>query len=275
MISLIAGLYAILGILLYLIFRPGVSYFLYYSGIAFLIESFMSKPDQYLILIYHKVSDEAGKYSVSPQIFEDQMKFLKKKFKILRLDDISNIWNLTGKKIIITFDDGYDDNYHNAFRIAKKFSLPIHIFLITSRINGKEYLTWKQIKDMQTSGLVVFGNHSRNHLILSDLDTKRVKHEIVKASTDLEKKLGKVKYFSYPFGDRFDSKTTRILKEAKFQYALTWIPGINDRYSDNFQLKRISINDLSVQTRFKLKYPNLFFKLKRNNESNGYHQILE
>ncbi|MBI2558013.1 polysaccharide deacetylase family protein [Candidatus Woesearchaeota archaeon] len=259
----IAEVLALISLFGYLIFKPSTLSLLYYSGIAFLIEFFMSKPGQYLIIVYHKVSDEPSKYSVSPEIFEKQIKFLKKNFRILKLDHANNMHNLKGRKIVITFDDGYDNNYNNAFRIAKKYNVPIHIFPVSGRVNKKGYLTWKQIQGMQKSGLVLFGNHTRTHPILSDLDAKSIKKDIIGANTDLGEKIGSVKYFCYPFGDRFDSKTIRILQDLKFDYALTWIPGINDSSSDSLQLKRISINDLSMQNKFKLKYPNLFFKLKR------------
>ena len=66
--------------------------------------------------------------------------------------------------MILTFDDGYADNYTNAFPLLQKYGMIGHFFIITDFVNEKrpEYMTWPQIEEMSAAGQR-FGSHSRNH----------------------------------------------------------------------------------------------------------------
>lgn len=106
-----------------------------------------------VFLNYHRViSDE--EYSknnrpdddliVSKSVFEKQIKYLKQNFNVISINDINKNFNLK-KKIVITFDDGYFDNFENAFPILQKYNCPAIIYIVTSFLDNKNYPWWLKI----------------------------------------------------------------------------------------------------------------------------------
>lgn len=132
-----------------------ILYFLiYYSGILnlFIRINKNRRNHSALILIYHRIIDQKDRilyksYSVHHLLkdFEKEMAYLKKTYKIISLNDlVSKIKEnraLDAPSIVITFDDGYQDNYRLAYPILKKYSIPATIFLTTSLI-GTKNRTW-------------------------------------------------------------------------------------------------------------------------------------
>ena len=104
-----------------------------------------------VIFVYHRICPEKGNSSVAnicPEEFEKQIRYLKEKFKIYSLEKLINVLenNQKNKKeseniAVITFDDGYKDNYLYAYPILKKYKIPATIFLISNYI-GKDKLFW-------------------------------------------------------------------------------------------------------------------------------------
>ena len=73
--------------------------------------------------------------------------------------------HLQTNSCLITFDDGYADNFYYAFPLLKRFNIKATIFINTAYIEtDPDYLTWQQIKEMQQSGLVDFQLHSHRHM---------------------------------------------------------------------------------------------------------------
>ncbi len=106
-----------------------------------------------VFLNYHRIiSDEEyfknnrpdNDLIVSKSIFEEQIKYLKQNFNIISINDVNKNLNLK-KKIIITFDDGYLDNFVNAFPILQKYNCPAIIYIVTSFLNNKNYPWWLKI----------------------------------------------------------------------------------------------------------------------------------
>ncbi|MEW6608824.1 MAG: polysaccharide deacetylase family protein [bacterium] len=123
---------------------------LYYSGITQLLHHFIaSKTRLAVILRYHSVADEdfvyaTPKITVSTGDFEKQIKYLSKKYNIISLEDIA-VHIKEGKELprnslAITFDDGYKDNYLNAYPILKKYGATATFFLVAGCIDGKDIL---------------------------------------------------------------------------------------------------------------------------------------
>lgn len=106
-----------------------------------------------LVLAYHRIAEadpqtfkyDFGVVSASPSDFRNQMKFVRENFEVLSFADLNSLEQV-GKKwperaLIVTFDDGYLDNYTNAFPILKDLGIPATIFLATNHI-GKQQLFW-------------------------------------------------------------------------------------------------------------------------------------
>jgi peptidoglycan/xylan/chitin deacetylase (PgdA/CDA1 family) len=166
------------------------------------------------ILMYHYINDEEphkSKLGVSPEAFERQMRFLSEhKYNVLPLEELVNIIKekkkFLPKTVAITFDDGYLDNYTNAYPVLKKYMIPATIFVVINRIGKRlgsdDYMSWQQIKELSDSGLVTIGSHSMNHPNLTEVDADdKLKYEILESKRILEETLHKkVDFFSYPFG---------------------------------------------------------------------------
>jgi len=231
------------------------------------ISSADTKP---LFVIGHCQKYKLRLLNVSPQSFDRQMAFLKNNgYQVISLDDYIE-GKRAGKKfnhktVVITFDDGYVDNYTNAYPILIKYHLPATIFLISDAVGQTPIiLNWDQVKEMSQNG-ISFGSHTRNHVYLPSQSKERMKDEIIESRHVIEEHLGKpVYYFSYPCGG-FSEEIKAITVLAGYKAALTTNRG-NDRYNiDLFELDRIHVNnwDNNFSFYFKLSgFYNLFRLLK-------------
>ncbi len=123
------------------------------SGLLWLFEFLRKrmKKGKVIVLFYHRVLDDKQikdyyrpAVAVSVPTFKKQMELLQKKHKVISLDDAVNLLQerkpLGNDYMVITFDDGYADNYENAFPILKEYNLPATIFLTTDYIDSNRLL---------------------------------------------------------------------------------------------------------------------------------------
>jgi peptidoglycan/xylan/chitin deacetylase (PgdA/CDA1 family) len=118
-------------------------------------------PEKYTVpvIMFHQVEkiDNREPNWVSPENFEFQMAFLKKNgFKVISLDQLVEAIKagkkLSRKSVVLTFDDGYENNYTNAYPILKKYGYTATIFLISDLIDTKGYVTSKEVEEMYAGG---------------------------------------------------------------------------------------------------------------------------
>jgi peptidoglycan/xylan/chitin deacetylase (PgdA/CDA1 family) len=227
------------------------------------------------ILMYHGITDsEAGSMYVNPRNFSRQMDFLKKEgYSVISLNDLVEGIREGVKfgpgTVVITFDDGYEDNYLYAFPILAKYSFPATVFLITGYIDKKEgYLTWDQARVMVSNGIDL-GGHTRNNMYLPSIsDTARLWEEIAGSKKDIQENTQKsADYFCYPIGG-FNDKIKNAVIKAGYKGACTTNRG-RDRYNnDVFELNRVKVtnSDINKPFHFRAKlsgYYNLFRSLKK------------
>ncbi len=220
-----------------------------------------------IILMYHSVTDlidnkdDIGR-TVPENLFDIQMNYLKKcGYNVISLkkgiEYILCKSSLPKKSIIITFDDGYEDNYLNAWPILKKYNYPATIFLISSYVDRPrnfDYLLEKgiharsldynQIQEIQIdSDLVTFGFHTKSHVRLSGQDASALDDELSVGLSNLEKHGIKTDLFAYPYGgaSTFNEIVIQKLEALKILAACTTITGINKPGDDVFRLKRMHI----------------------------------
>lgn len=225
------------------------------------------------ILMYHGIRDggDSSMY-VTPDNFARQMAFLKnEKYSVISLDElvdgIESGEKFDSKTLVITFDDGYSDNYLNAFPVLVKQGFPATIFLPTGHIGTEGYLTWDQVKIMMAHG-VDFGAHTINHVYLpSEKDTASLWKEVSGSKKAIAAATGKSpEYFAYPTGG-FNDKVKSAVKMAGYKGACTTNRGF-DRYNkDIFELKRVKVtnSDMNKPFHFRAKlsgYYNLFRSAK-------------
>ena len=220
------------------------------------------------ILMYHYLSAPPPNadairrdLSVSPAQFEAHLAYLRQAgyetitFQQLILA-VSRNADLPAKPVIITFDDGYRDNYDNAFPLLRKYSYTATFFIFTQPIdsNNVDYLSWQMVTDMHKAGME-FGSHSYRHPDLRNRDIDFLVYEILGSKEAIEERVGEpVRFFAYPSG-RYDDLTIRVLDSANFWAAVTTQWGAEHAYGDRFEMPRIRVrgNDAAEDLAEKLK----------------------
>ena len=108
---------------------------------------------QITILMFHRVGPAKNAWLLPPtntSDFEDQMKYLSKTHEILSLNELATCLRggkpLAKKVAVVTFDDGYRDNYRYAFPILKKYKIPATIFLVTGHIDTGNLFWFEKIE---------------------------------------------------------------------------------------------------------------------------------
>ncbi len=106
------------------------------------------------ILAYHQVAAADDIYNIDPRDFEAQMSYLAANgYTAISLADMFAAGRgekaLPAKPVIITFDDGYEDNYLTALPIMEKYGMRGTVFVIASLVGQPEYLNWDEIRDLR------------------------------------------------------------------------------------------------------------------------------
>lgn len=193
------------------------------------------------ILTYHSISDVPiglDYLSVRSCDFESQIKYLMENgYTPLYVDQL-DIADYYQKPIIITFDDGYQDNYLVAYQILKQYGFKATIFIVVNNINRVGFLTDTQIQEM--SDLISFQCHTASHCDLYKTPEKDYYNEYIASKTNLEAITNKPVYaLSYPF-NKYNDKVIRLLSQH-YNYALTTNPGLYSKNDGAYRMKRISI----------------------------------
>lgn len=215
------------------------------------------------ILMYHYISippEDADKYrtdlSVDPQDFRRQMNYLAQNgFETINLYDlslaISNKKELPEKPIIITLDDGYQDNYENAFPILQEHGFQATFFVVTEFIdnNLQNYMTWEMVEEMSAAGMQI-EPHSKTHADLSLHEKDYIVYEILGSMETVEVHTGKrPRFFCYPAG-RYNETTIEVLQELDFWGAVTTASGNWHNYDERYEWSRIRMRNTTALPEF-------------------------
>lgn len=206
------------------------------------------------ILMYHYLSTPPSDadairldLSVAPDQFESDLAYLRQagyetiSFKQLSFA-LSQGAALPPKPIIISFDDGYRDQYENAFPILRKYGYTATFFVFTQPIdfNAPEYLTWDMVIEMAQAGME-FGSHSYSHPDLRGKDVDFLVFEILASKEAIEERTGElVRFFAFPSG-RYDDFLIHVLKTANFWSAVTTEWGAEQSYANRFEMPRVRV----------------------------------
>jgi peptidoglycan/xylan/chitin deacetylase (PgdA/CDA1 family) len=185
---------------------------------------------------------------VTPAQFEEHLRYLKENgYRTISLYQLllhlTHGEPLPEKPIILTFDDGYRDNFENAFPLLQEYGFKATFFLITNFIDeGRPlYMTWDQVKTLIQAGHEI-GGHSRDHPDLRGKDIDFLVWQILGTKEAIQNGAGITpRFFSYPSG-KYDENTIAVLKSAHYWGAVTVHQGVRQSSDALFELQRIRIH---------------------------------
>ncbi len=208
------------------------------------------------ILCYHSIDMSGSPVSLHPQRFADQMVYLRRQgYQAVTLHDVveyaQNGHTSVNRPVCIVFDDGYKNNYTEAFPVLLNVGFSATIFVTTDyceksnkwdeqsmSIPSFPMMSWHEIVEMSHHG-IEFGSHTKSHPKLAEIDAKMAREELEGSKVALEDHLGKkVEFASYPYGS-FNSEV-KTLAESLFKAVVSTRLGKVQLGSDIHALERIN-----------------------------------
>ena len=230
------------------------------------------------ILMYHSVGNNLAFFTVKPDNFEKQLKYLKSEnFYVIKLSELINKIKKgedVGNCVCLTFDDGYLDNIEIVLPLLKKYNFPATIFIPTNLL-GKKFinsegvsllvLSEKNIREAD-SNLLEFMPHTDSHVLLNDLPENKYNGELLVSRTKIELLTGKLaNILAYPKG-KYSESVINYLKLNNWLAAVTVEPGLIDRATNLYGLNRNAIVLNTSFSEFKLKTSSrleIYIRLKK------------
>lgn len=182
-------------------------------------------------ICYHEVgADGKDLYSVSDTVFRTHLREFKQAgYTFINVDDLAEV--LEGKQklplnpLLITFDDGYTNNYTHALPVLEAEGAKATVFMVSSKIGVRNRLTIKQLQEMHSKGFAI-GSHTVNHENLVPMSQEERISELKNSKQQLEKKLGfKIRSIAYPCG----KANNEILQEAGKHYTVGFFANVNPK----------------------------------------------
>jgi len=206
---------------------------------------YMKPMDGVLILEYHKVSNDDDVYSVPEREMAAQLDYLKAEgYTTISMRDFARARKgrveLPEKPIVLTFDDGYKNNYTKLYPLLLARDMKATIYVAVNRLGLDEYMTWENLREMEAHGIEI-GSHTANHLPLTELSKDKQFEELRASKLLIEWNGLKTVYaFSYPNG-KYDGGIIQMLKEDGYLTAVTGDAGYNTFKTDPYRLHRLNI----------------------------------
>lgn len=208
------------------------------------------------VLYYHSVRESAdNEVTITPELLRTQLQYIRDEgYVTLTLSELKayilNNSPIPAKSILITFDDGYMDNYDKAFPILKDLNMVATIFCITSNLDGSYYLSKEAITEMSNYGIDI-ESHTVNHPKLNEMTYNEQLAELIESKKTLESITGKkIESIAYPFGD-FNDDSIKAAKDAGYTLGFTTKKGLSDRDDNPLKLDRIYISSKYDMDTFK------------------------
>jgi peptidoglycan/xylan/chitin deacetylase (PgdA/CDA1 family) len=185
--------------------------------------------------------------SVSPANFEAQLRYLiENGYQPVTLRDLIMHLQvgqpLPSKPVVITYDDGFKDQYANAYPLLEKYGFVATFFVITSFVDeGRDgYMSWAEVELLHANGMEI-GSHSYTHPALSGKSSDYVIWQVLGSKEAIEARTHEaVRFFSYPSG-QYDQRVVEVLRSAGYWGAVTVEAGSLQSSRHPFELRRIRV----------------------------------
>jgi len=246
----------------------------------------VSRMSQIPVLMYHHIAPHPGDtVTVRPEVFAGQMRLLTESgYRFLSADELVD--HVTGanpvqeKAVAVTLDDGWLDNYLNAYPVLERLGIKATVFVITGRTDAasilgckssaeipiheeakkhileghaeRVVLDWKTIRSMASGGLLGFHSHTVSHRRCAELSSGELLHELSASKQALERELGRIAdYLCWPYGS-FSDDAVRIAVQAGYRALFTTMDGFCLPGSDPLRIPRIEAQDSVEWLRMRL-----------------------
>jgi peptidoglycan/xylan/chitin deacetylase (PgdA/CDA1 family) len=186
--------------------------------------------------------------TVDSNIFDEQMRYLVENgYNVVSaealVEALLNRQQLPPKTVLVTIDDGYDDNYTYAFATAKKYKIVMNFMIPTELIGRPGYMTWDHLKEMAVSPYAKIYNHTATHAALEYITPEQIETELTTSSTAFREQLGLSNtIFTYPYG-AFNDYAVEQVKKHGFIGAFSTIEGTAECLSQIMVLPRFRIGN--------------------------------
>lgn len=205
------------------------------------------------VFMYHHVQtlngDEGAawyRYTVSPTEFERQLDWLSaNRFTTISAAHLGRALRtgepLPANPVVLTFDDGWACCYETVFPLLRARGMTATFFIYPSGIDAPAYLTWDQLREMQSNGMDIQA-HTLTHPHLPALDVIDVRREIGQCREVIAERLGRApEILAYPFGE-YDGRIEALTRAAGYTSAHTTDPGITHHADRAFRIQRVLVN---------------------------------
>jgi len=241
---------------------------------------YYSNDEGILSIMYHRFNE--SKYpstNIQMDIFKQQIEIIEdSNYKFNNPSEFEKMFSTPKikKEILITIDDAFLSFYQEAWPFLKKNKIPFILFVSTEPVGKRGYMTWSQIREVESEDFAFIGHHSHTHDYLINETSDQFISDIEKANKIFLKELGYIpNLFSYPFGEY--SKFMRNYISKNFKFAFGQHSGVIDLNKDKFELPRFPINEKygelkrfkSIINYFPLEYKEIFPKEKYLSQENN------
>jgi peptidoglycan/xylan/chitin deacetylase (PgdA/CDA1 family) len=214
------------------------------------------------VLLYHRVSDDArDNLTTGIEQFDRQMQLLGRHAEVISLNDLLKMREIPRSArplVCVTFDDGYLDNYENAFPILQRNNVPAAFFVSTGLIGSDRQfphdvrrgnrpipmMGWNHLVEMHSAGFTI-GSHTVNHISCAEAEESSVREELVESLDEIRTRLGCHDVaFAYPYGGKKHMTEQRLemVKAVGYVACLSAYGGSNIGNIDPFNVLRRGIH---------------------------------
>jgi len=236
-----------------------------------------------VVLAYHSIQTDTYAHSVNPEVFDKQIRWLKRHFEILSLIDLDRLLHHPRRPAkhkrgfaSITFDDGFENVLTNGLPVLAKHGVPGTVFFPTSFAGTSvtntygikyTYLDWNQLHAMEKTGFFTIQSHGHDHLVLPEVkDEQTIGTELVRGQEIIRNRLGKTTdFYAYPKG-KWDVRSRKVVGRH-FRLAFAGDGLIDERSCNPHSLPRVIVTRSMSFWKFKLSLHPWFWKLKNRRSS--------
>ena len=185
------------------------------------------------VLVYHSISAPAepmpGDIDISPARFEQQLAWLRKTNRVVRLEE--TLARSSQREIAITFDDGYRDNLTTALPLLEKYNLPMTLFVVAGFVNSEGYLSEDELREISRHPLITIGAHGLWHRHFNRISHDEAQFELTESRRLLAETIERrVDLMAWPYGECTPA-VEQLAGECGYRAAWSVWKGANTTFS--------------------------------------------